>query len=125
MIDRASKIPIRHGVDRTGTRSIVVAPSILSADFGYLADEVQMCIRDRSHAGQALSEKPNMQLALRAAATSNALAGRIEEAQKVMARLRQIDPALRVSNLIDQTPLQRPEDLARYAEGMRKAGLPE
>jgi adenylate cyclase len=78
-----------------------------------------------SHAGQALSEKPNMQLALRAAATSNALAGRIEEAQKVMARLRQIDPALRVSNLIDQTPLQRPEDLARYAEGMRKAGLPE
>ena len=41
MIDRASKIPIRHGVDRTGTRSIVVAPSILSADFGYLADEVR------------------------------------------------------------------------------------
>ena len=78
-----------------------------------------------SHAGQALSEKPNMQLALRAAATSNALAGRIEEAQKVMAQLRQISPALRVSNLKDQTPLQRPEDLARYAEGMRKAGLPE
>jgi adenylate cyclase len=78
-----------------------------------------------SHAGQALSENPNMQLALRAAATSNALAGRIEEAQKVMARLRQISPALRVSNLKDQTPLQRPEDLARYAEGMRKAGLPE
>ena len=78
-----------------------------------------------SHAGQALSEKPNMQLALRAAATSNALAGRIEEAQKVMAQLRQISPALRVSNLKDQTPLQRPEDLASYAEGMRKAGLPE
>jgi hypothetical protein len=42
-----------------------------------------------------------------------------------MARLRQISPALRVSNLKDQTPLQRPEDLASYAEGMRKAGLPE
>jgi adenylate cyclase len=78
-----------------------------------------------SHAGQALSEKPNMQLALRAAATSYALAGRTQEAQKVMARLRQISPTLRVSNLKEQNPLQRPEDLAKYAEGMRKAGLPE
>jgi tetratricopeptide (TPR) repeat protein len=78
-----------------------------------------------SHAEQALGEKPNLHQALRAAATSNALAGRLEEAQKAMARLRRIDPALRVSNLKDQTPLQRPEDLARYAEGMRLAGLPE
>jgi tetratricopeptide (TPR) repeat protein len=78
-----------------------------------------------SHAEQALGEKPNLHQALRAAATSNALAGRLEEAQKAMARLRRIDPALRVSNLKEQTPLQRPEDLARYAEGMRLAGLPE
>src|ERR1039457_1248120 len=41
MMTRASKIPIRHGVDYRGTRPIVVAPSILSADFGYLADEVR------------------------------------------------------------------------------------
>ena len=41
MMTRASKIPIRHGVDHRGTRPIVVAPSILSADFGYLADEVR------------------------------------------------------------------------------------
>ena len=34
-------IPIRHGVDRAGTRPIVVAPSILSADLGHLADEVR------------------------------------------------------------------------------------
>ena len=42
-----------------------------------------------------------------------------------MARLRQIDPELRVSNLKDMTPLCRPEDRARYEDGMRKAGLPE
>jgi hypothetical protein len=37
----------------------------------------------------------------------------------------EIDPALRVSNLGDITPLRRPQDIARYAEAMRKAGLPE
>jgi hypothetical protein len=42
-----------------------------------------------------------------------------------MARLRRIDPVLRVSNLKDLTPLRRPEDVAKYAEGMRWAGLPE
>jgi hypothetical protein len=42
-----------------------------------------------------------------------------------MTRLRQIDPALRVSNLKDVTPLQRPQDMAKYTEGMRFAGLPE
>jgi hypothetical protein len=42
-----------------------------------------------------------------------------------MARLREIDPALRVSNLRDLTPLQRSEDIAKYTEGMRLAGLPE
>jgi hypothetical protein len=32
---------------------------------------------------------------------------------------------LRVSNLGDITPLRRPQDIARYAEAMQKAGLPE
>jgi TolB-like protein len=78
-----------------------------------------------SHAEQALSENPESHQALRMAATSHALAGRLERAQKAMDRLRRIDPALRVANLGDLTPLRRPEDMARYAEGMRKAGLPE
>src|SRR5258706_131209 len=59
------------------------------------------------------------------AAPSHALAGRLEQAQKAMARLRQIDPALRISNLRDVLTLLRPEDMARYVEGLRKAGLPE
>jgi hypothetical protein len=62
---------------------------------------------------------------LRVFAASNALAGRLKDAQKAMARLREIDPTLRVSDLKDLTPLQRPEHAARYAEGLRKAGLPE
>jgi tetratricopeptide (TPR) repeat protein len=78
-----------------------------------------------SLADQVLQEAPSLHQALRISAAANALARRIERAQKTLARLRQIDPALRVSNLADLTPLQRPEDMARYAEGMRKAGLPE
>jgi hypothetical protein len=46
-------------------------------------------------------------------------------AKGFMARLRDIDPALRISNLQDVTPLQRPQDIALYAEGLRAAGLPE
>jgi TolB-like protein len=74
---------------------------------------------------QAFQETPNLHQALRAAVASNAFVGRIERAQIALSRLRHIDPALRVSNLGDITPLRRPEDIAKYAEAMRKAGLPE
>jgi TolB-like protein len=74
----------------------------------------------------ALRERPNSLAALRGATASNALAGRLEKAQKLMARVRQLDPAWCISNLADTLmPLRRPEDLARYEEGLRKAGLPE
>ena len=63
---------------------------------------------------------------LRIVAASNALAGRLEQAQTAMARLRQLDPELRVSTLRNvQGPYRRPKDLARYEEAMRIAGLPE
>jgi hypothetical protein len=54
------------------------------------------------------------------------MAGRPEKARKVVARLRQLNPALRVSNLKDVPgPYRRADDLARYEEESRKAGLPE
>jgi hypothetical protein len=63
---------------------------------------------------------------MRILAASNALAGRSDEAQKTMARLCQLDPGLRMSNLEEvMLPLRRAEDRARYVEGLRKAGLPE
>ena len=78
-----------------------------------------------AQAQQVLQESPDLHSGLRICAASHALAGRMEQARNAMSRLRQIDPKLRVSNLSDLTPLQRPEDVARYAEAMRKAGLPE
>lgn len=73
----------------------------------------------------ALREQPDFMTTNRIAAASSALAGRVEQARQAMARLRQLDPALRVSNLRDQIPLRRPEHLALYEDGLRKAGLPE
>jgi len=65
-------------------------------------------------------------LALRIAAASCALAGRNEEAKSLMARLLEIDPALRVSNLQNILPPYRhPEHAAKYVDALRKAGLPE
>ena len=42
-----------------------------------------------------------------------------------MTRLRELYPLLRVSKLKKLFPLRRSEDIARWAEGLRKAGLPE
>ncbi len=79
-----------------------------------------------SRAAMALQGNPDFQPRLRIAAASNAMAGRSEQAHKAMARLRQLNPALRVSNLNDvRGPYRRAEDLSRLEEGLRQAGLPE
>jgi len=79
-----------------------------------------------SWAAVLLQAAPDDQTGLRIHAASNALAGRMAQAQKSVARLRQLHPALRVCNLRDVLgPYRRPEDLTRYEEGLRRAGLPE
>ena len=79
-----------------------------------------------SWAAMALQDNPDFQPGLRIAAASNAMAGRLEQAHKAVARLRQLNPTLRVSNLKDVLgPYRRAEDLSRYEEGLRRAGLPE
>jgi tetratricopeptide (TPR) repeat protein len=83
------------------------------------------CAEASSWAEVAVREQPNHFIATCVAAASNALAGRLPEAQKAMARLRELDPDLRMSNLKDLFPIRGSEDFARWAEGMRTAGLPE
>ena len=79
-----------------------------------------------SWAAMALQDNADYQPGLRMAAASNAMVGRLEQAHKAVARLRQLNPALRVSNLKDAVgPFRRADDLARYEEGLRRAGLPE
>ena len=73
----------------------------------------------------ALRQRPTYLASIRELAAANALAGRLSQAQKAMARLRQLDPTRRVSTVKDWVPLRRPDDLERLQEGLRKAGLPE
>jgi len=79
-----------------------------------------------SWAAMALQCSPDYQPGLRITAASNAMAGRPEQAHKAVARLRELSPTLRLSNLKDVLgPYRRAEDVARYEEGLRRAGLPE
>ena len=62
----------------------------------------------------------------RIAAASAALAGRLGEATQFIDLMRQLDPTRRVSNVADPLgPYRRPEDIERYKEALRLAGLPE
>jgi TolB-like protein len=76
-------------------------------------------------AERALNLRSNWPPALRVSAMSNALAGREQAAGQAVARLRLLQPHLRVSNYHEQIFLQRPEHMARCVEAMRRAGLPE
>jgi TolB-like protein/class 3 adenylate cyclase/Tfp pilus assembly protein PilF len=79
-----------------------------------------------SWAEAAARDQPNHLGAVLSAAAIDALAGRLSEAEKAMARVRQLHPALRISNIKNiAPPFRRSEDFARWIESLRKAGLPE
>jgi TolB-like protein len=62
---------------------------------------------------------------LRIAVASHALAGRLTEAKKALARLQELDPAASIANFQERAPLRRWEDLERLESGLRRAGMPE
>jgi len=79
-----------------------------------------------SWAEKALREQPEARPAVRIIAASLALAGRDDEARKALARLRQLDPARRVSNLRETLGAYRHEEhMAQYEDALRLAGLPD
>jgi hypothetical protein len=79
-----------------------------------------------SWAERASRDLPTFLIPASIIAASHALAGRSNEAQRAMSHLRELDSTLlRISNLEDWLPIHRPEDLATFADGLRRAGLPE
>jgi TolB-like protein/Tfp pilus assembly protein PilF len=73
----------------------------------------------------ALQQHPNFPPLLRVAAGSFALAGKMTEAKKAVARICQLDPTLRLSRAVELAPFRRPEDISMYRDALQKAGLPE
>jgi TolB-like protein len=78
-----------------------------------------------SWAEKAFRHLPSFVMVVSIIAASHALAARPDEAQRAMNHLRQLDPTLRVSSLADWLPFHRPEHLSLFADGLRKAGLPD
>jgi tetratricopeptide (TPR) repeat protein len=76
-------------------------------------------------AEKAIRLQSNYVGTIRIFAASCALMGRTEEARQAITLVRSIAPGLRVSNLKNVVPFRQAEHLERYAEGLRKAGLPE
>ena len=78
-----------------------------------------------AHAEQVLRRNPDAHPALRIGIASAAFAGRAE-ANQLAARLLEVDPAFSVSRLREYVgPYQRIEFLEKYAEGLRRGGIPE
>jgi len=61
---------------------------------------------------------------MRGAAAGHALAGRLGEARRLIAQVHERDPTLRIANLPNLIPFSRAQNVARWTEGLRKAGLP-
>ena len=78
----------------------------------------------RSWAKKTLEHRPDFVNALRLLAASSALGGRMEEAEKIVQQLLQLNPTLTISDLKDVYPFRRHEDLANLVEGLRRAGMP-
>lgn len=89
------------------------------------AFSLPVAIRKPLWAEKAARDNPRHLMPATTSAASYALAGRITEAQKAVVRILELDPTMRLSNLQDFIPLRRTEDRERFAEGLRKAGLPE
>jgi adenylate cyclase len=76
-------------------------------------------------AGISLGEQPQSVNAASVKAAAAAFVGDEPSARAAMLQLRRLAPALRLSNLADHWPLRRQEDIDRWTEGLRRAGLPE
>jgi TolB-like protein len=77
-------------------------------------------------AEKALRTQPNNHSALRIGAAAAAMGGCLTSAKHLCDQLQSVDLGLRLSNLADTFgPYRNPEHRARFAEGLRLAGLPD
>ena len=76
-------------------------------------------------AANALRGRPSYLTALRGAAASNALAGRLNDAKTLVAQARGLDSTLCLSKLKGLFPFRRTCDFDRWAEGLQRAGVPD
>jgi adenylate cyclase len=77
-------------------------------------------------AERLVGHNPSAHPALRIGAASAVFAGRSDTAHRLATRLQALDPAFRVSRLREYLgPYREPGFVEKYAEGLRRAGLPD
>ncbi len=102
-----------------------VDPQMFNMQAGTAAAHFIACRYDEACAWAelALKDQPEFGSALRIITASHALGGRLQEAQKIFARLMRADPGLCAANIKDRVVYRRPADNARLLEGLCIAGL--
>ena len=78
-----------------------------------------------SWASMALRQRPNSLSALRVAIPANALAGHLDMARQLLGRYRELDPDARLTKMREWWWFRRKEDVEKYLEGYRLAGMTE
>jgi len=73
----------------------------------------------------ALAHQQGWRTAILISAATNAYLGNFDEAHKFIDRIREQDPAMRISLLEAYLPFRRPHDRKTFFDGLRLAGLPE
>jgi DNA-binding SARP family transcriptional activator len=74
---------------------------------------------------QALTLNPQFTSAYKIMLSALGHLGRLDEAAELIPRLLALEPGFRISVSVARTPLQLPQDLARYAKGLVLSGLPQ
>jgi hypothetical protein len=75
---------------------------------------------------RALGEQPGHFVAIRSKVALCGHLGRIEEGRKWVSRLRELLPTFTIASFAAYAgPIVLPEVVAIYAEGLRRAGVPE
>ena len=75
-------------------------------------------------AANALRVKPNWLPALRVSIASNAMRGRVDDAERAVKSYLKIDPEMSIAKICEHYPLRREVDRQRLILAMRKAGVP-
>ena len=73
----------------------------------------------------AVQQNPDYVGAHRTLMACHAMAGRVEEARQAWAVARQIDPTQSISIVMNRLRFRRPQDVQRYMDAYRMAGMPE
>lgn len=107
-------------------------PGLISITISRLSGMAHACFFLGRHeealtlAERVVGHNPSAHPAFRIGAASAAFAGRSDAAHRLAARLQALDPAFRVSRLREYLGSYRePGFVEKYAEGLRRAGLPD